>query len=182
MRKNGALYFLLSDHSGSTSLTTNASGNVISELRYTAWGEVRYNSGVTPTQYQFTGQMSYTESFGLMYYGARWYDPYLNRFAQADSIVPDGVQGYDRYAYVNNSPMKYIDPSGHNPCRGAESGYKCHRDLDKATKGAAQTSNCTLTSIPDYCILNNGAVIDKSHFNTNSAGAVWDSILRGNTA
>ena len=35
------------------------------------------------------------------------------RFAQADSIVPVGVQGLDRYAYVNNSPVRLTDPSGH---------------------------------------------------------------------
>ena len=34
-------------------------------------------------------------------------------FAQADSIVPVGVQGLDRYAYVNNSPVRYTDPNGH---------------------------------------------------------------------
>ena len=33
--------------------------------------------------------------------------------AQADTIVPGGVQGLDRYAYVNNSPVMYTDPSGH---------------------------------------------------------------------
>ncbi|MBN1536942.1 MAG: RHS repeat-associated core domain-containing protein [Anaerolineales bacterium] len=49
----------------------------------------------------------------LYYYNARWYDPQLGRFAQADSIVPQGVQGLDRYAYVNNNPVKYTDPSGH---------------------------------------------------------------------
>jgi hypothetical protein len=48
-----------------------------------------------------------------MYYNARWYDPALGRFAQADSIIPDGVQGLDRYAYVNNNPMRYTDPTGH---------------------------------------------------------------------
>ena len=48
-----------------------------------------------------------------MFYNARWYDPALGRFAQADSIVPGGVQGLDRYAYVNNNPMRYTDPSGH---------------------------------------------------------------------
>jgi hypothetical protein len=42
MRTNGTLSHLLGDHLGSTSLTTNASGNVISELRYKAWGEVRF--------------------------------------------------------------------------------------------------------------------------------------------
>ena len=53
--------------------------------------------------------------FGLMYYNARWYDPYLNRFAQADTIVPGGVQGLDRYAAMDNNPVKYSDPSGHFP-------------------------------------------------------------------
>ena len=46
---------------------------------------------------------------------SRTTDPYLARFAQADTIVPGGVQGYDRYAYVNNSPVRYTDPTGHNP-------------------------------------------------------------------
>jgi len=53
-----------------------------------------------------------------MYYNARWYDPSLGRFAQADAIVPGGVQGYDRYAYVNNDPVRYTDPSGNRPCNG----------------------------------------------------------------
>jgi RHS repeat-associated protein len=57
-----------------------------------------------------------TEGFDLMFYNARWYDPYLARFAQADSIVPAGVQGYDRYAYVNNNPINLTDPTGHEPC------------------------------------------------------------------
>jgi hypothetical protein len=50
----------------------------------------------------------------------------LGRFAQADTIVPGGVQGLDRYAYVNNSPLNYVDPSGHSPCNGefcSEDGY-----------------------------------------------------------
>lgn len=41
---------------------------------------------------------------------------YLNHFTQPDSIVPDqiqGVQAWDRYAYTNNNPMRYTDPSGH---------------------------------------------------------------------
>jgi hypothetical protein len=39
----------------------------------------------------------------------------LGRFAQADTIVPGGVQGLDRYAYVYNSPIQYNDPTGHFP-------------------------------------------------------------------
>lgn len=65
------------------------------------------------TKYQFTGQFSNVSDFGLMYYGSRWYDSSLGRFAQADSIVQVGVQGWDRYAYVSNNPVRYTDPSGH---------------------------------------------------------------------
>jgi hypothetical protein len=61
-----------------------------------------------------------------MFYNARWYDSSLSRFAQADTIVPSGVQGLDRYAYVNNSPINYTDPSGHDAwwCETASCSYK----------------------------------------------------------
>ena len=115
MRVDGTLYYLLSDHLRSTSITTDASGSPVSETRYRAWGEVRYAADATPTDYTYTGQYSHTSDFGLMYYNARWYDPYLNRFAQADSIIPGAgnPQAWDRYAYTQNNPVRYNDPSGH---------------------------------------------------------------------
>ena len=125
MRKNGTLSYLLSDHLGSTSITTNSSGVLVSELRYKPWGETRYSSGTTPTNYKYTGQRE-ESSFGLYFYNARWYDSSLGRFAQADSIVPGGVQGLDRYAYVNNSPIQYTDPSGHMADDGDDGGIACY--------------------------------------------------------
>jgi hypothetical protein len=52
---------------------------------------------------------------GLLFYRARFYAPSLGRFVSADTIVPDGKnpQAWNRYSYVVNSPLKYIDPSGH---------------------------------------------------------------------
>ena len=96
----------------------------VTETRYKPWGEVRYTTAnkTLPTRYTFTGQYSYVSDdatdlgaagFGLMFYNARWYDPALGRFAQADTVVPAGVQGLDRYAYVSNNPIVYTDPSGH---------------------------------------------------------------------
>jgi len=113
--QNMEVEYFLGDHLGSTSITTDSSGNKVSEMRYTAWGEVRYESGTTPTEYTYTGQFSYTADFGLMYYNARWYDPALGRFAQADTLIPGAgnPQAWDRYAYANNNPVKYVDPSGH---------------------------------------------------------------------
>jgi RHS repeat-associated protein len=62
----------------------------------------------------YTGQRQEPE-LGLYYYNARWYDPYLARFTQPDTIVPNPVdaKAFDRYAYVNNNPVRYNDPSGH---------------------------------------------------------------------
>lgn len=46
-----------------------------------------------------------------------FYGPYLNRFIQPDSIVPEpgNPMAYDRFAYGYNNPVKYNDPSGHCP-------------------------------------------------------------------
>ncbi len=98
---DNGVFFLLGDHLGSTSVTANASGDKVAELRYKAFGETRYEWGSTPTTYRYTGQRQ-EAALGLYYYGARWYDPALGRFIQADTIVP-GVgnpQAIDRYAYV----------------------------------------------------------------------------------
>lgn len=88
IRENGTLTWLISDHLGSTSVSVNASGNLVSSLRYTAFGEVRAASGTTATDYRYTGQRNEAE-IGLYYYVARFYDPYLNRFLSPDTIVPD---------------------------------------------------------------------------------------------
>jgi RHS repeat-associated protein len=108
--------WLLGDHLGSTSVAANTDGSLLSRQGYLPWGELRFTEGSLPGRYQFTGQASYEAEFGLYYYKARWYDAHLGRFSQPDSIVPlatQGVQAFDRYAYANNNPVRYADPSGH---------------------------------------------------------------------
>ena len=48
------------------------------------------------------------------------YDPAIAHFTQADTIIPNPAnsQTSNRYAYVNNNPVKYLDPSGHWVCEG----------------------------------------------------------------
>jgi RHS repeat-associated protein len=52
---------------------------------------------------------------GLDYYNARWYDPELGRFIQADTVIANANDptSYDRYAYVDNNPVNHNDPTGH---------------------------------------------------------------------
>ena len=104
---------------GNNAITTTSSGVRSTEIRYKPWGTTRYTYRSSPRiprssgqAFQYTGQRI-ESSLGLLFYNARFYDSSLGRFIQADSIVPGGVQGLDRYAYVFNNPLKYIDPSGH---------------------------------------------------------------------
>jgi len=116
MREDGTLYWLLTDHLGSTAVTVDEDGTKVSEQRYKAFGETRHASGDSPTTFGYTGQRK-EPGIGLYYYRARWYDPALGRFVQADSLVP-GVgspQALDRYAYGFGNPLKYTDPNGNVP-------------------------------------------------------------------
>jgi hypothetical protein len=47
--------------------------------------------------------------------GARQYDARLGRWISADTIIPDPAnpQTFNRYAYVYNNPVVYVDPDGH---------------------------------------------------------------------
>jgi RHS repeat-associated protein len=110
---SSTLYFLLTDHLGSTAVTATSSGGFSAEMRYYPWGGTRYTYGTTPTSFRYTGQRE--AEVGLYYYGARYYDPSLGRFISPDSIIPNPGDpvSYDRFAYVRNNPLKYIDPSGH---------------------------------------------------------------------
>ncbi len=88
---NSTLTYLHSDHLGSASLATNSTGGVVSSMRYTAYGLVR-PGGTMVTDRRFTGQR-YEAGLGLYDYNARYYDPALGRFVQADSIVPGAADG-----------------------------------------------------------------------------------------
>jgi RHS repeat-associated protein len=109
---DGEVIWLYGDHLGSTSVTADRHGNELSRTKYHAWGSTWSSTSQTQTDYAYTGQMQVGD---IYYYNARWYDPTIGRFMQADTIVPthQGTQGFDRYAYVNNNPIIYQDENGH---------------------------------------------------------------------
>ncbi len=53
-------------------------------------------------------------AFGLINMNARLYDPVTARFLSPDPYVqaPDFSQGFNRYSYCLNNPLKYTDESG----------------------------------------------------------------------
>ena len=128
MRDANGVYFLLSDHLGSSSVVVDANGKIVEEGYYLPWGGERGDLAIELTDYGYTGQMREGD---IYFYNARYYDPAIGRFMQADTIVPptQGTQAFDRYAYVNNNPLRYADPSGHRLWEGDGGGdYNWHYD------------------------------------------------------
>ncbi len=131
MEKRGdAVIYLSTDQISSSSLTTDANGVEISQVRYDPYGAARWSSGTIPTDKTFTGQRS--ESFGLLDYNARYYSPDLGHFIQADTLIPGpgNPLAWDRYAYVQNNPLIYVDPSGQKPCVDFDEDGNCIVDPD----------------------------------------------------
>jgi len=69
---------------------------------------------VSSSRYGFAGERG--DSTGLQYLRARYYAPNVGRFITNDTWLGDkSVPGsLNRYAYVLNNPIRYIDPSGHD--------------------------------------------------------------------
>lgn len=61
----------------------------------------------------YTGKLEETRT-GLQYFGARWYEPEIGRFLSPDPVEfrEDSVFSFNRYAYANNNPYRYLDPDG----------------------------------------------------------------------
>ncbi|MBF0106549.1 MAG: hypothetical protein HQM16_14635 [Deltaproteobacteria bacterium] len=122
-------FYVHGDHLGSTHIITEGNkdggrhagvvypqGSLLQRIEYDPFGKESYvlnpNLNTDPS---FTGQKYDIES-GLYYYKSRYYNPQIGRFVQPDTVVPSATdyQSFNRYAYVRNNPLKYVDPSGHS--------------------------------------------------------------------
>jgi RHS repeat-associated protein len=102
-------------------MATDGYGNVLRREDYSAFGERRKNetsanSGANADSIWYIGKPQ-DSATGLVYFGARWYDPQVSRFV---GFEPAGVDegnphSFNRYAYGNNNSYKYLDPDGRQP-------------------------------------------------------------------
>ncbi|WP_291033032.1 RHS repeat-associated core domain-containing protein [Dyadobacter sp. 50-39] len=112
--------FYFHDHLGSITTVVNDKGGV-SRLAYNAWGE-RRNADTwasvpkgrdTTTPFGFTGHIE-ADDFGLVFTGARLYDPSLGMFISPDEIIQDltDVTALNSYSYCAFNPVSLVDPTG----------------------------------------------------------------------
>jgi RHS repeat-associated protein len=121
-------FYLPSDHAGSVDAVLNSAGTVLVRTSFDAWGARRDDDWVgapssgelqqiaNATRNGFTGH-EMLDNVGLVHMNGRVYDAAIGRFMSADPfVIPElGTQGLNRYAYVGNQPLTYVDPSGFIP-------------------------------------------------------------------
>jgi RHS repeat-associated protein len=113
--------YLHDDRQGSVSLISDANGTVVEELKYDPFG-LRIDAETLPLpntprdgpRTGYTGHQ-HDDELGLINMTGRIYDPLLRRFLTPDPFIsaPLFSQSYNRYSYVWNNPMTFVDPTGY---------------------------------------------------------------------
>uniref|UniRef100_UPI001F3A91FB RHS repeat domain-containing protein n=1 Tax=Shewanella algae TaxID=38313 RepID=UPI001F3A91FB len=93
---------------GSVVAESDSAGNIISRSHYEPFGK---RLGGDKAGIGYTGHLQ-DEDLNLTYMQARYYDPLIGRFYADDPIGFRDVHSFNRYAYGNNNPYKYVDPDG----------------------------------------------------------------------
>jgi RHS repeat-associated protein len=113
-------FFTYTDYLGSILTVTDDAGAIVAEQSFDAWGRKRNPTNWTYTAIPavpvwlyrgYTGH-EHLPQFGLINMNGRMYDPVVGRMLSVDNYVHGGTQGFNRYSYAMNNPLKYTDPSG----------------------------------------------------------------------
>lgn len=108
--------YFIPDAQGSPVAAMDEQGNVLWRESYAPYGERRIKSPENNARPAYTGKPEDTGT-GLVYLGARWYDPSTARFTGIDpqGFTAGNPQSFGRYLYANSNPYKYVDPDGEVP-------------------------------------------------------------------
>jgi RHS repeat-associated protein len=110
--------YLFQDQINSTRITTDASGNVLDDIDYRSFGDIAANHGASPsgTKYVFTGYEDDTADSSTDYAVFRNLSSTTGRFISPDPYMGSydftNPQSFNRYAYVLNTPLVFVDPLG----------------------------------------------------------------------
>ncbi|MGB7069748.1 MAG: RHS repeat-associated core domain-containing protein [Pyrinomonadaceae bacterium] len=119
--------YLTKDHLGSPRVVTNELGQVKARRDFMPFGEelygnvgartsaLQYGSSEDDVRQKFTGYPKDQET-GLDFAEARMYQNRHGRFTAIDPLLASGKssdpQSFNRYIYVMNDPIKFVDPNG----------------------------------------------------------------------
>ncbi len=132
---SSTINYYFADQLGTSRVVTNATGTILDDSDFYPFGGERATSSSSGNNYKFTGKERDTES-GLDFFIARYYSSGYGRFLSPDEFaggpvdafssgdpLPPGPLPYaditnplslNKYAYVLNNPLVYVDPEGHS--------------------------------------------------------------------
>lgn len=132
---SGLQYYRHADWLGSSRFASSGGGLVIYDRAYAPYGEIYAESYETTTNRSFTGQTQDTFAGTTGNYDflfrqqsssqGRWLTPDPAGLAAVDITNP---QTWNRYAYVMNNPLSYVDPLGLDCGSGTSSSFVDHED------------------------------------------------------
>ncbi|GGP43700.1 RHS repeat domain-containing protein [Streptomyces melanogenes] len=125
VRTGSDISYLFSDRQG-TALTAVAVGSLaITRRKQLPFGQDRSTqAGAFPGTRGFVGGT--TDPTGLTHLGAREYDAALGRFISVDPLlITDDPRQHNAYAYSNNNPVTFSDPTGERLEECASGQYTC---------------------------------------------------------
>jgi RHS repeat-associated protein len=102
-------YHFVHNGTGNVSHLTDSAGSVAQKYNFEAFGNVVAKTGSLVNSRLFQTKEANAKS-GLIYFGARWYNPTLGRWLSPDPLGI--VDGPNIYAYLNNDPVNKTDPWG----------------------------------------------------------------------
>jgi RHS repeat-associated protein len=158
VERGGQRFFYHANHQGSVRQLTDATGAVVNQYDYDAYGFATTDVETVPQPFGYTGRERDRET-GLLHYRARAYDPRIGKFLQNDPI---GFEAGDLNLtnYVFNRPTMLTDPMGLSaagesaattgPAAGAAT------TLGRVANGIACTLNILATGLE---VANSGDVI-----------------------
>ena len=119
-------YYMYTDYLDNILTATNTAGTIVATQNFDAWGRHR-----NPSNWNQFGDFGIAQDwlyrgftghemlpfFTLINMNGRMYDPILGRMLSPDNHVstPYSTQGYNRYSYALNNPLKFTDPNGNDP-------------------------------------------------------------------
>jgi len=111
------LTYIHNDVAGNPVAATDQNGVVRWRESYRPYGERTVNAPAAAGNRQFFHGKAVDPDTGLSYFGARYYDPVVGRFMGVDPqhFDENKLHSFNRYAYANNNPYRYVDPDGRSP-------------------------------------------------------------------
>ena len=177
--------YVTADQLGTPRVVTDGTGTVIWSWAYQGnpWGEQQPTS---LTGYvlnlRFPGQY-YDVETGLMYNGARYYEPGTGRFPQSD---PSGLAGgVSTYAIDLNNPLTYFDPDGRHPTLLSDevAANSVPSTWDRLSGAVSAWWNQTVQDMANFGGLNSNATLGQQLMSTARLAATFSPMcLEGGAA